>query len=58
MLTLQEVASYLRVSPATIRRWTNSGQLRCYRPGGGSGRRRFSLEQIRTFLASHEVASP
>lgn len=57
LLTLREVADYLRVSQVTIRRWTNAGRLRCYRPGGSSGRRLFSLKQILTFLASHEVAS-
>ena len=55
--TLYEVAVYLRVSRATVRRWTNTGRLCCYRLGGSGGRRLFSPEQIREFLARHEVAS-
>ncbi len=55
LLTLEEVAAYLRVSRATVRRWTNAGRLRCYRPGGAEGRRLFSQEHVREFLAKHEV---
>ena len=54
LLTLEEAARYLRVSKATIRRWTNSGRLRCYRLGGKAGRRLFSLEHIQGFLAMSE----
>ena len=54
LLTLEEVAAYLRVSPATIRRWTNAGRLPCYRPGGAGSRRLFSPEQVFTFLANSE----
>jgi excisionase family DNA binding protein len=54
LLTLEEVAAYLRVSRATVRRWTDAGRLRCYRPGGVRGRRLFSQEHIRRFLAEHE----
>ncbi len=51
--TLREVAEFLRVSPATIRRWTKSGSLPFYRPGG-KGRRLFSPQHIRAFLAKCE----
>ena len=51
--TLEEVADYLRVSTATVRRWTNRGELPCYRIGGNQ-ERRFSKEQVMAFLASHE----
>ncbi len=54
LLTLEEVAALLRVSQATVRRWTNAGRLPCYRPGGRSGRRLFSSAQLRAFLAQHE----
>ena len=54
LLTIQEVAAYLRVSQATIRRWTNAGRLRCYRLGGQTSRRLFSIGQLQTFLAQYE----
>ncbi len=53
LLTLEEVAEYLRVSIATVRRWTNTGKISCYRIGGNR-ERRFSPEQVQAFLASHE----
>lgn len=51
--TLEEVAAYLRVSVASLRRWTNAGTIACYRIGG-NGERRFSREQVQAFLAAHE----
>ena len=51
--TLEDVADYLRVSTATIRRWTNSGKLHCYRLGGNR-ERRFSKEKVLQFLAQSE----
>ncbi len=51
--TLEEVAGYLRVSAATVRRWTNAGKLPCYRIGGNK-ERRFSKQQVLSFLAEHE----
>ena len=50
LLTLEEVAAYLRVSTATVRRWTNAGKLTCYRIGGNR-ERRFSREAILAFIA-------
>jgi len=58
LLTLQEVATYLRASDATIRRWTRSGRLRCYRLGGQESRRLFSLKHVQEFLAQHETKTP
>jgi excisionase family DNA binding protein len=52
--TLNEVAAYLRVSTATIRRWTKSGILPCYRPGGSGSRRLFSPQQVSEFLKRSE----
>ena len=52
--TLDEVAEYLRVSPATIRRWTNTGLLSCYRPGGAGSRRVFSPRQVFDFLENSQ----
>lgn len=54
LMTLREVADCLRVSQATVRRWTNAGQLRCYRLGGPRSRRMFSMQQVREFLAQYE----
>ena len=50
--TLEEVAAYLRVSPATVRRWTNTGRLACYR-FNPSRQRRFSREAVVAFVAKH-----
>ena len=50
--TLEEVAAYLRVSIATVRRWTNTGRLACYR-FGPSRQRRFSREAVLAFVAEH-----
>lgn len=51
--TLQEVADYLRVSTATVRRWTNAGKLPCYRLGGNR-ERRFSREAVLAFVKQQE----
>lgn len=53
LLTLEEVAAFLRVSTATVRRWTNDGRLPCYR-FGPSRQRRFSRETVFAFVAKHE----
>ncbi len=50
LMTIQEVAEYLRVSSATVRRWTRSALLVSYRPGGRYGRVLFSEKQVRDFL--------
>ena len=55
--TLEEVAAYLRVSPATVRRWTNTGRLACYR-FGPSRQRRFSREAVFAFVARHLEQGP
>lgn len=33
LLTTKEAASFLNVSEASIRRWTDSGDIKCYRIG-------------------------
>ncbi len=57
LLTLEEVAAYLRISTATVRRWTNDGRLPCYR-FGPSRQRRFSRETVLAFVAKHEEHKP
>jgi len=34
LLDIKDAAGFLNVSAMTIRRWTNSGKLNCYRVGG------------------------
>ncbi len=48
--TSSQAASYLGVSLATVRRWSNDGYLKGYRTPGGQ--RRFSSDQLDTFLRS------
>jgi excisionase family DNA binding protein len=48
--TSSQAASYLGVSLATVRRWSNDGHLRGSRTPGGQ--RRFSREQLDAFLRS------
>jgi excisionase family DNA binding protein len=48
--TSSQAASYLGVSLATIRRWSNDGYLHGYRTPGGQ--RRFSREQLEGFLST------
>lgn len=47
--TIDDVAAYLCVSRATVRRWTNAGLLSCYRLGG-SRQRRFTREAVLAFV--------
>jgi len=44
-LTTEEAAKLLKVSEASIRRWSNQGKLKCYRIGG-RGERRFLLSDL------------
>jgi excisionase family DNA binding protein len=47
-LTLQETATLLAVCPATVRRYTNRGALRCFRTPGNQ--RRFRLSDVLDFM--------
>jgi excisionase family DNA binding protein len=49
-LTVSQAAAELGVSIATVRRWSNAGHLQGYRTPGGQ--RRFTIEQLDTFVAS------
>ena len=49
LLTMNEVAAWLRIHPNTIRRWTDSGRLKHFRVGE-RGDRRFSVRDLRAFL--------
>lgn len=48
-LTITEAAEFLQVSETSLRRWTNSGKLRCFRIGGRS-ERRFLKEDLVAFM--------
>jgi excisionase family DNA binding protein len=50
-LTIAEAAEFLHVSETSLRRWTNSGKLRCFRVGG-RGERRFLVEDLLEFMVS------
>ena len=51
-LSTSQAARELGVSLGTVRRWADMGYLRAYRTPGGQ--RRFSAEQIETFVRSLE----
>ncbi len=50
-LTIAEAAEFLHVSETSLRRWTNSGKLRCFRVGGRS-ERRFLMDDLLAFMPS------
>lgn len=49
LLNVKEAAEFLNVSEMTIRRWTNSGLLNCYRVGNRKARR-FKYSDLINFL--------
>ncbi|MDZ7696357.1 MAG: MEDS domain-containing protein [Deltaproteobacteria bacterium] len=49
LLNTKEAAQVLNVSEMSIRRWTNSGKLNCYRVGG-KRERRFRVSDLEEFL--------
>jgi len=51
-LSTSQAARELGVSLGTVRRWADMGYLRAYRTPGGQ--RRFSTDQIETFVRSLE----
>lgn len=48
LLTTADAAEFLKVSEASIRKWSNSGKLKCFRIGG-RGERRFFLSDLLDF---------
>ena len=57
MLTLVEVANWLKIHPNTLRRWANSGKIRSYRISS-RGDRRFEEVDIRRFLTERSIHCP
>jgi excisionase family DNA binding protein len=56
VLTLEETARLLGVCPATVRRYTDRGWLRCFRTDGNQ--RRFRLSDIVAFLEEQALRQP
>jgi excisionase family DNA binding protein len=52
LLDIKAAAALLKVSETSLRRWTNSGLLKCYRVGGRK-ERRFRRSDLLAFLDSH-----
>lgn len=50
----RQVAERLRVSEATVKRWSDEGLLRCSRTPGGH--RKFNVRDVASFAASHDFA--
>jgi len=49
LMTVGDVAQFFKVAPATVRRWTDSGQLKCYRVGSKK-ERRFEKKDVLDYL--------
>lgn len=49
MVTVRQVAEFLRVSISTVRRWSDSGMLKSYRVGP-RGDRRYRLNDVLSFV--------
>ncbi len=54
-LTIQEAADFLKVSKTSLRRWSNSGHLPCFRVGTRN-ERRFLLTDLKSFMSRSESA--
>lgn len=57
LMTVNEVAEKLKVTPLTVRRWINAGQLQGYHLGDRAGWR-ISEEDLRSFLESRRGGPP
>lgn len=55
LLTIKEAAKYLNVSEMSLRRWTNSGKLKCLRVGK-KNERRFQEEDLIAYLSGNSQA--
>ncbi|MBL1266061.1 MEDS domain-containing protein [Methylomicrobium sp. RS1] len=56
LMTISEAADLLKVSKASLRRWTNSGLLKSYRVGNRS-ERRFKLADLLAFVTTSNGTS-
>jgi len=57
LFDIKDAAEFLNVSEMTIRRWTNSGKLKCYRVGGKRERRfhKSDLEELLHDSQNHSM---
>lgn len=55
--TVAEAADYLSVTPDTVRRWCQTGQLGHHKLGGRTSQIRIPPEAIEVFLARGEVGA-
>ncbi len=53
-ITTREVADLLSVTDTTIKRWTNSGQLKCVKTLGGH--RKYLLSEVENFARDNNIA--
>ena len=56
LLNIKEAAALLKVSEASLRRWTNAGRLACLRLGA-KRERRFRREDLMSFLEDRDAAA-
>lgn len=56
LLNIKEAAALMKVSEASLRRWTNAGNLPCMRVGARR-ERRFRRSDLMAFMQSRETAS-
>ncbi|HEY8466692.1 MAG TPA: helix-turn-helix domain-containing protein [Solirubrobacterales bacterium] len=56
LLNVGEAASYLGVSAASLRKWSNDGLVPTYRTPGGQ--RRYAREDLDAFIASMRETTP
>jgi excisionase family DNA binding protein len=54
LLTVTEVAEWLRVHPETVRLWLRDGVLRGFMPGGKRSGYRVRESELRRFMAERE----
>lgn len=57
LMTVAEVAAYLKISQNTVRALTDRGELTCYRVGGRN-KRRFRKADIQAYLQSRAQVGP
>lgn len=57
LLNIKEAASLLNVSEISLRRWTDSGKMPCFRIGG-KRERRFRRQDLLNFLESQNTTTP
>ena len=52
LMDIKEAADFLKVNPHSIRRWANSGLIKCYRIGKAK-LRRFKKSELLKYLEEH-----